>query len=84
VADVDGECVRLGRRQLRWLNAIRPPMLFGYPTILARLAVEQRAGRLGIAPGDETGHDFAYPGMADPGECRGVDQVAAGPPPTRR
>ncbi|MDN5916054.1 MAG: hypothetical protein L0I76_13265 [Pseudonocardia sp.] len=32
------------------LNAIRPPALFGYPTMLARLAAEQRAGRLRITP----------------------------------
>lgn len=32
------------------LNAIGPPALFGYPTMLARLAAEQRAGRLRIAP----------------------------------
>lgn len=32
------------------LNAMRPPMLYGYPSVLARLADEQRAGRLRIAP----------------------------------
>jgi len=32
------------------LNALRPPMLYGYPSLLARLADEQRAGRLDIAP----------------------------------
>lgn len=32
------------------LNAIQPPALFGYPSMLARLAVEQRSGRLRIAP----------------------------------
>ncbi|MDN5860970.1 MAG: hypothetical protein L0H84_20385 [Pseudonocardia sp.] len=36
------------------LNEIRPPALFGYPTMLARLAAEQRAGRLRIAPGAVT------------------------------
>ena len=33
------------------LNAIRPQLLYGYPTMLAQLAAEQRAGRLRIAPG---------------------------------
>jgi phenylacetate-coenzyme A ligase PaaK-like adenylate-forming protein len=33
------------------LNAMRPHLLYGYPTMLARLAAEQRAGRLGITPG---------------------------------
>lgn len=32
------------------LNAVQPPALMGYPTVLARLADEQRAGRLCIAP----------------------------------
>ena len=32
------------------LNILRPPALMGYPTQLARLATEQRAGRLRIAP----------------------------------
>ncbi|GEL19111.1 AMP-binding protein [Pseudonocardia asaccharolytica] len=32
------------------LNALQAPLLFGYPTMLARLAGEQRAGRLRIAP----------------------------------
>ncbi len=32
------------------LNALQPPMLYGYSSMLARLAAEQRAGRLGIAP----------------------------------
>jgi phenylacetate-CoA ligase len=32
------------------LNALQAPVLFGYPTVLARLAAEQRAGRLRIAP----------------------------------
>ncbi|HWM59527.1 MAG TPA: hypothetical protein VNO83_16990 [Pseudonocardia sp.] len=32
------------------LNALQTPVLFGYPTVLARLAAEQRAGRLRIAP----------------------------------
>jgi phenylacetate-CoA ligase len=32
------------------LNAMRPPVLFGYPSLLARLAAEQQAGRLRIAP----------------------------------
>jgi phenylacetate-coenzyme A ligase PaaK-like adenylate-forming protein len=32
------------------LNAIDPEQLFGYPSILARLADERRAGRLRIAP----------------------------------
>ncbi|MFC5996655.1 phenylacetate--CoA ligase family protein [Pseudonocardia hispaniensis] len=32
------------------LNALQAPVLLGYPTILARLAAEQRAGRLRIAP----------------------------------
>jgi phenylacetate-CoA ligase len=32
------------------LNTMRPPVLFGYPTMLARLAGEQQAGRLRIAP----------------------------------
>ena len=32
------------------LNQLRPDGLFGYPSMLARLAVEQRAGRLSIAP----------------------------------
>jgi phenylacetate-CoA ligase len=32
------------------LNAIDPMALYGYPTMLARLAAEQQAGRLRIAP----------------------------------
>jgi phenylacetate-CoA ligase len=32
------------------LNALQPSFLTGYPSVLARLAVEQRAGRLRIAP----------------------------------
>jgi len=32
------------------LNAVAPPVLIGYPTMLALLAAEQRAGRLRIAP----------------------------------
>jgi phenylacetate-CoA ligase len=32
------------------LNQLQPQGLFGYPSVLARLAAEQRAGRLGIAP----------------------------------
>lgn len=32
------------------LNAMQPPVLLGYPSVLARLAAEQRAGRLRIAP----------------------------------
>jgi phenylacetate-coenzyme A ligase PaaK-like adenylate-forming protein len=32
------------------LNALRPPALFGYPSVLARLAREQRTGRLRVAP----------------------------------
>ena len=32
------------------LNAVRPPLLFGYPTMLARLAREKQAGRLDIMP----------------------------------
>jgi phenylacetate-coenzyme A ligase PaaK-like adenylate-forming protein len=32
------------------LNAMAPMALYGYPTMLARLAEEQRAGRLRIAP----------------------------------
>jgi phenylacetate-coenzyme A ligase PaaK-like adenylate-forming protein len=32
------------------LNALRPPVLFGYATMLARLADERRAGRLRIDP----------------------------------
>jgi phenylacetate-CoA ligase len=32
------------------LNRLRPEGLFGYPSMLARLAVEQNAGRLSIAP----------------------------------
>ncbi len=32
------------------LNELRPDGLFGYPSMLARLALEQRAGRLAIAP----------------------------------
>lgn len=32
------------------LNAIAPMALYGYPTMLARLATEQRAGRLRISP----------------------------------
>jgi phenylacetate-CoA ligase len=32
------------------LNALDPPMLAGYPTMLARLADERRAGRLRITP----------------------------------
>jgi phenylacetate-CoA ligase len=34
----------------RRLNELRPDALFGYPTMLASLAAEQRAGRLAIAP----------------------------------
>lgn len=33
------------------LNAINPQLLYGYPTMLGQLSVEQRAGRLRIAPG---------------------------------
>jgi phenylacetate-CoA ligase len=32
------------------LDALQPPALFGYATMLARLAAEQQAGRLRIAP----------------------------------
>jgi phenylacetate-coenzyme A ligase PaaK-like adenylate-forming protein len=32
------------------LNAVQPGLLYGYPSMLARLAVEQRAGRLRVAP----------------------------------
>ncbi len=32
------------------LNIAQPPMLYGYPSMLARLAAEQCAGRLHIAP----------------------------------
>lgn len=32
------------------LNALQPAMLYGYPSMLARLAREQRAGRLAITP----------------------------------
>jgi phenylacetate-CoA ligase len=32
------------------LNALQPDVLFGYPSMLARLAGEQREGRLAIAP----------------------------------
>jgi phenylacetate-coenzyme A ligase PaaK-like adenylate-forming protein len=32
------------------LNAMQPPILFGYPSMLARLAAEQQAGRLRITP----------------------------------
>jgi phenylacetate-CoA ligase len=32
------------------LNRLQPQGLFGYPSVLARLAAEQRAGRLHIAP----------------------------------
>ncbi|HKA90043.1 MAG TPA: hypothetical protein VKE22_20425 [Haliangiales bacterium] len=33
------------------LEALDPPLLFGYPTLLARLALARRAGQLRIAPG---------------------------------
>jgi len=36
------------------LNALAPPTLIGYPTMLALLAAEQRAGRLRIAPATVT------------------------------
>jgi phenylacetate-coenzyme A ligase PaaK-like adenylate-forming protein len=32
------------------LNELQPPALYGYPSMLVRLAAEQRAGRLHIAP----------------------------------
>lgn len=32
------------------LNAVQAPLLYGYPSMLARLAAEQRAGRLRIRP----------------------------------
>jgi phenylacetate-coenzyme A ligase PaaK-like adenylate-forming protein len=32
------------------LNRIQPPILYGYPSMIARLARERRAGRLRIAP----------------------------------
>jgi phenylacetate-CoA ligase len=32
------------------LNELQPPLLFGYPSVLSRLAREQEAGRLRIAP----------------------------------
>jgi len=35
---------------VRRLNALSPPVLYGYASILARLAAEQQAGRLRIAP----------------------------------
>ena len=35
---------------VRRLNALQPPALIGYPSRLAQLAAEQRAGRLRIAP----------------------------------
>ena len=39
---------------VRRLNALQPPAIVGYPTMLALLAAEQRAGRLRIAPGAVT------------------------------
>jgi phenylacetate-coenzyme A ligase PaaK-like adenylate-forming protein len=33
------------------LNAVQPQLLYGYPTMLAQLAAEQRGGRLRITPG---------------------------------
>ena len=39
---------------VRRLNDLRPPALTGYPTMLAALAAEQRAGRLRIAPASVT------------------------------
>jgi phenylacetate-coenzyme A ligase PaaK-like adenylate-forming protein len=38
------------RRIVAALDDIRPHALFGYPTVLARLAAERRAGRLGLTP----------------------------------
>jgi phenylacetate-coenzyme A ligase PaaK-like adenylate-forming protein len=32
------------------LNALQPPALFGYPSVLAQLAAEQQAGRLHVTP----------------------------------
>ena len=40
--------------QIALLNRTQPDLLFGYPTTLARLATEQAAGRLSIAPGGVT------------------------------
>jgi phenylacetate-CoA ligase len=43
--------VTLSVRQIAGrLNRLQPQGLFGYPSVLARLAAEQRAGRLNIAP----------------------------------
>jgi phenylacetate-CoA ligase len=35
---------------VRRLNELQPPLLYGYPSALARLAREQQEGRLGISP----------------------------------
>src|SRR4029453_710556 len=32
------------------LNALQPPALFGYPSVLAQLAAEQQAGQLHVTP----------------------------------
>jgi phenylacetate-CoA ligase len=32
------------------LNALQPPLLYGYPSVLARLATEQRSARLRVCP----------------------------------
>jgi phenylacetate-CoA ligase len=38
------------RETVARLNALQPPALFGYPSVLALLAAEQQAGRLNVAP----------------------------------
>jgi phenylacetate-CoA ligase len=38
------------QQMVQRLNALQAPVLYGYPSMLARLAAEQRAGRLHIAP----------------------------------
>jgi phenylacetate-CoA ligase len=37
-------------QMVQQLNALPAPVLYGYPSMVARLAAEQRAGRLRIAP----------------------------------
>jgi phenylacetate-coenzyme A ligase PaaK-like adenylate-forming protein len=59
---------------VRRLNELQPLLLQGYPTLLAALATERRAGRLTIAPSGVTGtsEPFAAPLRAAVTEAFGV------------
>jgi phenylacetate-CoA ligase len=62
---------------VRRLNALQPPAVTGYPTMLALLAAEQRAGRLRIAPAAVTASSEMLTG-----EARAAITAAFGVPVT--